>query len=118
MSNRLYCEAADVFRGVAPMNGNLASSIDCQPARPISWVSFCGTRDGVCNSGQEANFEKVAALNGCTGDPHETYVTPTTSCKAYTAARLLSPFSPPPRSRVAQIDRRRIHWRGFADEEV
>jgi poly(3-hydroxybutyrate) depolymerase len=87
MTNRLACEATDVFRGVAPFQGDIrtgGSFAECTPSKPISWISFCGTEDSACNSGQNTSFKLFAENNKCVGDPVPTYVTPTTSCEAYT----------------------------------
>jgi polyhydroxybutyrate depolymerase len=88
MTNRLACEAADVFRGVAPFQGDIRIGGDfaeCKPSRPISWISFCGTEDGACVNGQNASFKLFAENNKCVGEPTPTYVTPTTKCEAYTS---------------------------------
>jgi len=89
MSNRLGCQAADLFKATAPVAGNIRISStagfpSCAPTDPVGWISFCGTQDSACN----ANFEEVAAewsrYNGCrVTDPKPTYVTATTSCYEY-----------------------------------
>ena len=44
LSQRLACEAADVFAAVAPVSGTLNFS-PCRPSRPISIIEFHGTAD-------------------------------------------------------------------------
>lgn len=49
MSNRLACDAADVFAAAAPVAGDLSVDVAprCKPARPVSIASFNGTDDPV-----------------------------------------------------------------------
>jgi polyhydroxybutyrate depolymerase len=83
MSHYLACHAADVFAAVAPAAFDLLEENvdDCEPARPISIVSFRSTGDGVVDYdggysavvpgmpitflGAEATFEKWADINEC-----------------------------------------------------
>jgi polyhydroxybutyrate depolymerase len=44
MSQRLACEAADIFAGIAPVAGTLNYS-PCAPSQPISVIEFHGTDD-------------------------------------------------------------------------
>jgi polyhydroxybutyrate depolymerase len=44
MSNRLACEASDVFASVAPVAGALAVT-DCMPPRPVSVLAMHGVQD-------------------------------------------------------------------------
>jgi polyhydroxybutyrate depolymerase len=44
LSQRLACEAADLFAAVAPVAGTLNFS-PCQPSRPVSIIEFHGTAD-------------------------------------------------------------------------
>jgi polyhydroxybutyrate depolymerase len=85
----LACHAADVFAAVAPAAFDLLEeTVDqCQPARPITVVSFRGNGnsrvpyDGGASSlvpgmpitflGAEATFERWAQIDGCTGSPSE-----------------------------------------------
>jgi polyhydroxybutyrate depolymerase len=87
MAHYLGCHAADVFAGVAPAAFDLLEEnvSDCNPARPISVVSFRGTADtrvpyaGGASSlvpgmpvtflGARATFEKWAEIDGCSGPP-------------------------------------------------
>eukprot|EP00928_Gymnodinium_smaydae_P067587 TRINITY_DN5058_c0_g1_i1.p1 TRINITY_DN5058_c0_g1~~TRINITY_DN5058_c0_g1_i1.p1 ORF type:complete len:283 (+),score=26.28 TRINITY_DN5058_c0_g1_i1:510-1358(+) len=88
MSNRLACEAADIFRGVAPFEGAIRFGGDfrsCKPAKAVSWISFCGTADGACKDDQQATMQTFKSSNNCSGRaPSPTYVTPTSRCEAYT----------------------------------
>ena len=49
MSYLLACQAADVFRAVAPVAGTMMESQwnDCQPIRPLSVLAISGTADNV-----------------------------------------------------------------------
>jgi len=87
MDYYLACHAADVFAGVAPASFDLAqeNAVDCQPARPITVISFRGSADalvpyaGGSSSvvpnmpmtflGAQGTFQKWAQLDGCTGAP-------------------------------------------------
>lgn len=44
LSQRLACEAADIFTAVAPVAGTLNFS-PCQPSQPVSVIAFHGTAD-------------------------------------------------------------------------
>ena len=44
LSQRLACEAADLFAAIAPVSGTLNFS-PCNPSRPISVIEFHGTTD-------------------------------------------------------------------------
>jgi polyhydroxybutyrate depolymerase len=87
MVNALACQEADVFAAVAPAAFDLLEeSVDkCNPARPITVVSFRGTADsrvpyaGGASSlvqgmpitflGAQATFHRWAQIDRCTGDP-------------------------------------------------
>lgn len=83
LANKLACEAADVFKGIVTMSGswNYAS---CKPAKPVSYMGFCGTADTACFPGANSTFKFWAKQNGCTGGVKETLTTNTTKCEAYT----------------------------------
>lgn len=81
MVHRLACEAADTFRGVAAISGHLDVPT-CKPARPIAFLSFCGTADDGCYPSVNGTFGLFGGLNGCTGGPVRTYATATTYCEA------------------------------------
>lgn len=92
MSFHLACHAADVFASVAPAAFDLLeeNSVDCEPARPITVMTFRGTGDpivtyagGASNPpnglpvtihflGAEATFQKWKEFDGCTGSPSPT----------------------------------------------
>lgn len=88
MSHFLACRAADTFAAVAPAAFDLIEEMECDPARPISVISFRGTADfivpysGGASSpptpyplpeihflGAEGTFERWAELNACSGTP-------------------------------------------------
>lgn len=84
MSNRLGCDAADLFTMVAPVAGNVRIGGDfpeCSPTQPVGWISLCGTEDSACNRDFESTAKEWAGRNGCPDrDPTPTYNTPTTAC--------------------------------------
>jgi polyhydroxybutyrate depolymerase len=85
----LACNAADVFASAAPAAFDLLQDSEepCNPARPITVISFRGTADpivpyggGASNPpnglpvtihflGAQGTFQKWAQLDGCTGSP-------------------------------------------------
>ena len=87
MANQLACQAADLIAGIAPSAFDLLQDNidDCQPARPITVISFRGTSDPIVPYGggrstvvpgmpvtflgAQATFQKWAQLDGCTGNP-------------------------------------------------
>ncbi len=87
MSHYLACHAADVFAAVAPAAFDLLEENvgDCQPARPITVVSFRGTGDSVVSYsggyspvvsgmpitflGAQKTFETWGEFNECSGAP-------------------------------------------------
>ena len=88
MSHFLGCKAADVFAAVAPAAFDLIEEYECEPARPITVISFRGTSDFIVPYsggastpptsypldpihflGAQGTFEKWAELNQCTGTP-------------------------------------------------
>ncbi|WP_437333828.1 alpha/beta hydrolase family esterase [Sorangium sp. So ce394] len=87
MAYHLACNAADVFAGVAPSAFDLLAESEqpCQPARPVTEISFRGTADvlvpyaggaqqapngaNITFLGAVGTFERWAALNQCTGSP-------------------------------------------------
>mgnify|MGYP005855746111 CR=1 FL=1 len=88
MTNRLACEASDLFAAFAPVSAVLVQE-PCQPARPIPILHFNGTADvlvaydGGLFQGAPATFAAWAELSGCTGDPVETYKKGAASCMTY-----------------------------------
>ena len=88
MAYHLGCNAADVLAGIAPSAFDLlvASEQPCQPARPLTEISFRGTADslvpyeggavqapnGVATItflGAVSTFQRWADLDQCTGSP-------------------------------------------------
>ncbi len=89
MAYHLACNAADVFAGIAPSAFDLLveSEQPCQPARPVTVISFRGTEDllvpydggpvqppngldvTINFLGAVATFERWAELDQCTGSP-------------------------------------------------
>ncbi|MFH1436434.1 MAG: PHB depolymerase family esterase [Pseudomonadota bacterium] len=72
MSNRLGCEAGDVFAAIAPVAGAVHVP-DCSPARPIPVIIYHGKDDWIVfySEGRSA-FEEWIGINGCTGEPVRT----------------------------------------------
>jgi polyhydroxybutyrate depolymerase len=91
LSNRLACEAADIFAGVAPVSGTIQIPV-CSPSRPVPILMIHGTSDGTVpyNGGagtgtftKSNTFLSVpqaladwAARNKCSSGPTTTPVTP------------------------------------------
>ena len=85
MALQAACSLADVFAAVSSggMDLNKTNSARCNPARPISVITFRGTSDNVCryqggdsgfNDGMnflsaQEDFAFWAQKNGCTGSP-------------------------------------------------
>lgn len=94
LSHRIACEAADVFAAVAPVSYPLDfDPFDgCQPSRPIPVMHSHGTSDFIVPyNGSGAmpatpqSFAYWAQVNGCTGDPVETYSKGNSHCDSYQA---------------------------------
>jgi polyhydroxybutyrate depolymerase len=89
MSNRLACEATDLYAAIGPQAGNIISSPlsdfpSCEPSRPIGYLAFCGTRDSACILGFADNTRVWLGHNNCTGGaPEVTVSTATTTCTRY-----------------------------------
>eukprot|EP00930_Biecheleria_cincta_P053407 TRINITY_DN3889_c0_g1_i2.p1 TRINITY_DN3889_c0_g1~~TRINITY_DN3889_c0_g1_i2.p1 ORF type:complete len:378 (-),score=57.15 TRINITY_DN3889_c0_g1_i2:292-1425(-) len=86
MVNNLACTSTDIFRAVAPMSGD-AARYPCTPARPISYVSMCGTKDdeAFCQLGQASTAKRFSQLYNCSGarpsgGPITTRLSLTTTC--------------------------------------
>lgn len=87
MSHYLGCHAADLFAAVAPAAFDLLEENvgGCEPARPLTVVSFRSTGDGVVPYaggysdvvsgmaitflGAQDTFDQWSSMNGCTGTP-------------------------------------------------
>lgn len=81
MTQRMACEASDVFRAAAPVSFPLNTTTDCRPVRPITVVEFHGTADEIVSyygvglfgfQGARKSLATWAALDGCSGDPVRT----------------------------------------------
>ncbi len=83
LSQRLACEAADIFAAVAPVAGTLNFS-PCTPSQPISVIEFHGTADqhipytggfgpeslvGVDFASVQESVDFWVSANGCTSQP-------------------------------------------------
>lgn len=71
MSNRLGCEAADLFAAVAPVVGALRIPLeDCMPERPMPIFAFNGVQDGLVPIADgNATIERWVELDGCDPEP-------------------------------------------------
>jgi polyhydroxybutyrate depolymerase len=88
LSHYLACKHADVFAAVSPAAFDLIEEVPCEPARPISVISFRGTSDNIVPYaggastpptpyrldpihflGALGTFEKWAEIDGCKGEP-------------------------------------------------
>lgn len=105
MSHYLACQAADVFAAVVPAAFDLLEPAeqDCEPARPISVLSFRSTNDlivpyagGPSNppnglpitihfEGAEGTLERWSTMNGCTDSPAAMIGAGATDCESHTA---------------------------------
>jgi polyhydroxybutyrate depolymerase len=92
LSHRLACEAADMFAAVAPVSYPIDFDpfSKCQPSRPIAVIHSHGTDDIVIpyNGGFTAapapdSFDYWGMVNGCTGDPVETFQSGSSHCDSY-----------------------------------
>jgi polyhydroxybutyrate depolymerase len=92
MTHRLGCDAAEVFAAIAPVAYPIAylpMSL-CQPSRPMPVMHSHGTNDttvpysgsfGIASASD--SFEQWAELDGCSGDPVETYSKGDSHCDTY-----------------------------------
>jgi hypothetical protein len=89
MSQRLACEAADLFAAAAPMAFPLPylSLAQCQPSRSMPVLMFMGITDAlVPYSSAAPSFQYWRDTNGCgNGAPDETIVTGNSMCESYTS---------------------------------
>jgi polyhydroxybutyrate depolymerase len=89
MSQRLACEAADLFAAAAPMAFPIPflPITQCQPSRPMPVLMFMGTNDTIVPySGAAPSFAYWRDTNGCgNGAPDETVVTGDSMCETYTS---------------------------------
>merc|ERR1712216_597552 len=76
MSNRIACEAGQVFRGVVAISGLLdpvvrlgCSFLPHLPwQRPLNYIMFCGTSDPICMVAASSTFEMWREKNECSKD--------------------------------------------------
>lgn len=92
MTNRLGCDAADVFAAIAPVAYPIAYlplSL-CQPSRPMPVMHSHGIHDttvpydgsfGIASATE--SVERWADLAGCSGDPVQTYSKGSSHCDTY-----------------------------------
>jgi len=85
-TNQLACRSAHIFRAVAPISGDVKPS-PCTPARPISYLSMCGSKDdeAFCQWSQTRTAESFSRIYNCSGagpsgGPVTTRLSLTTKC--------------------------------------
>jgi len=85
-SNYLGCQAAHLFLGVAPISGDNFDPL-CQPSRPISYISMCGSKDDEahCQDTVSMTANHWSKVMNCTrgsefGQPFESFKSATTTC--------------------------------------
>jgi polyhydroxybutyrate depolymerase len=88
MTQRLACEAADLFAAAAPMAFPIpfVPLSTCQPSRPIAVLMFMGLTDQLVSYASAApSFQYWRDFDGCVGgSPDETVVTGDSFCETYT----------------------------------
>lgn len=88
LSNRLACEAADIFAAVGPVSA-VNGMATCAPSRPIPVIAFNGTNDllvaydGLLYQSVADSFAAWGARNGCTGEPVPGTTQGSASCMVY-----------------------------------
>jgi polyhydroxybutyrate depolymerase len=83
MSNRLGCDAADLIAAVAPVASFLGLT-GCAPSRPIPILMFNGTDDALVPYAAAAgSYSAWGELNGCSGEPEQTFANGDSSCVTY-----------------------------------
>eukprot|EP00040_Diaphanoeca_grandis_P032129 m.193716 g.193716 ORF g.193716 m.193716 type:complete len:329 (-) comp32516_c0_seq2:477-1463(-) len=85
MTNRLGCDASELFTGIAPVAGNVRLGGDftaCRPSSPVAYFGFCGDVDTACNKDFDKQSKDWAERNKCdlTSDPTPSFTTETTKC--------------------------------------
>jgi polyhydroxybutyrate depolymerase len=82
MSNRLACDAADLFAAVAPV-ASFLGLVGCAPSRPIPIMMFNGTDDPlVPYTGCQGGFRRWTELNGCSGAMDVTFENGDSRCES------------------------------------
>jgi polyhydroxybutyrate depolymerase len=70
MTERLACNASDLFAAVAPVAALGAPVPDCAPTRPVPLIAFNGTADPLVSyAGTVPSLEAWVARNGCDPEP-------------------------------------------------
>jgi polyhydroxybutyrate depolymerase len=88
MTNRLACEASDLFAAFAPVSAALVT-IPCAPARAIPTMIFNGTQDalvpydGGLFFGAQETFAFWVEASGCEGAPVTTYDEGAATCETF-----------------------------------
>ncbi len=88
ISNRLACEAADIFAAVGPVSA-VNGMDECNPSRPIPVIAFNGTNDllvaynGLLYQSVADSFSEWGARNGCEGAPVPGTMNGSASCETY-----------------------------------
>ena len=88
MTNRLACEANDLFAAFAPVSAALVT-IPCAPARAIPTMIFNGTQDalvpydGGLFFGAQETFAFWVEASGCEGAPVTTYDEGAATCETF-----------------------------------
>ena len=89
LANRLGCEAADLFKAICPVEGNLqlgefgTQFERCSPTEGVAWLGFCGTSDSVCEPDFDHTAAKWATLNNCDPTPHTSFASGSTRCTVW-----------------------------------
>ncbi|MDG1957675.1 MAG: PHB depolymerase family esterase [Candidatus Binatia bacterium] len=70
MSERLACNASDLFAAVAPVSALGYPVPNCEPGRPVPLLAFNGTEDPLVSyDGSTQSAQIWAARNGCDPEP-------------------------------------------------
>lgn len=88
MSNRVACDAGDVFRGVVAISGFLDPlvALECALKRqkPMNYITYCGTKDDRCMMMVTNTWKLWGKKNNCSQEVKPTVTTETTWCAAFT----------------------------------
>merc|ERR1719210_107510 len=85
MSNVLGCFAAELFKAVAPISGDFPLEMAlplCQPSRPISYISMCGSMDDEahCQDTFQHTAQHWSNVMNCPNAPFLNQVSATSNC--------------------------------------
>jgi polyhydroxybutyrate depolymerase len=92
ISHRLGCQLSDRIAAIAPVAGTLVFE-PCEPTRPVPVMAFHGTLDpivdynGTIFNGAPESHTIWRDLDGCTGDPVETFNMGDSACSTYEACQ-------------------------------